>query len=315
MFYNLSENLKKFIQDSEVLRQKILLTPLPPKVELRMRWEATLQKIYWALSLAENPVSKSNMIKLLAYPPKKRLTKYEKDIINYKKALDFIKEEWLASPRIITPERILDLYNLACKPVFGSSTASFKSKRKDLKHFLDYLQIGKEHPIVQTGISQIQIIKISPFKNGNARVARLFSHLLLYKYGFDYRGLLVLEQYYRTDLVALKEATKSVDRDKNLTLWLEYFAKGVAVQLQKALKEINSQKFKTDLLASFWKLNDRQKQILEYLENPEQKITNKGVQKMFNISQITASRDLAKLVSLGLLFTHGRGRSVYYTRV
>lgn len=315
MSYNLSETLRKSIQVSEVLRQKILLTPIPPKVELRMRWEATLQKIFWALSLAETPVSKSDMIKLLAYPPKRRLTKFEKDIINYKKALDFIKEEWLVSPRIITPKSMLDLYNLACRPVFGSSAASFRSKRKDLKHFLDYLQIGKEHPIVQTGISQIQIIKISPFENGSARVARLFSHLLLYKHGFDCRGLLVLEEYYRTDLVALKEAIKSVDRNKNLTFWLEYFAKGIAVQLQKALGEIKSQKFKTHLPASFWKLNDRQKQILEYLENPEQKTTNKGVQKMFNVSQVTASRYLSKLTSLGLILSHGKGRSTFYTKV
>lgn len=315
MSYNLSENLKKLIEVSEDLRQKILLTPIQPRVELRMRWEATLQKIYWALSLAENPVSKSNMIKLLAYPPKRRLTNFEKDIINYKKALDFIKEEWLASPRIIVPERMLDLYNLACKPVFGPSAASFRSKRKHLKHFLDYLQTEKEHPVVQTGISQIQIIKISPFQNGSARVARLFSHLLLYKHGFDCRGLLVLEEYYRTDLVALREAIKSVERYKNLTFWLEYFAKGIVVQLQKALKEINSQRFKTDLPASFWKVNDRQKQILGHLENPKQKITNKDVQKMFNISQITASRYLSKLSSLGLIFSHGKGRSIFYTKV
>jgi len=180
---------------------------------------------------------------------------------------------------------------------------------------LDYLQTGKEHPIVQAGFSQIQIIKISPFENGSARVARLFSHLLLYKHGFDCRGLLVLEQYYRSDLVGLKEAIKSVDRDKNLTFWLEYFAKGIAVQLQKALEEINSPKFKTDLSASFWKLNERQKQILEYLENPEQKITNKEAQKMFSISQITASRYLSKLTSLGLIFSHGKGRSTFYTKV
>ncbi len=44
-------------------------------------------------------------------------------------------------------------------------------------------------------------------------------------------------------------------------------------------------------------------------------ITNKKVQKLFKVSQITASRDLAKLASVGLLFTHGKGRSVYYTKV
>jgi len=36
---------------------------------------------------------------------------------------------------------------------------------------------------------------------------------------------------------------------------------------------------------------------------------------MFKVSQITASRDLSKLGALGLLFIHGKGRSVYYTKI
>jgi hypothetical protein len=141
--YNLSDHLRKYIRTSRSLRQKILLTPLPPQIELRMRWEATLQKIFWALSLADTPVSKPNMVKLLALPPKRRLNKFEKDIINYKKALDYIQEDWTASSKTISPERILELYNLACKPVFGSSATSFRAKRKRLQYFLDYLQTGK----------------------------------------------------------------------------------------------------------------------------------------------------------------------------
>ncbi len=314
MSYHLSEEIKKSIQDSLVLRQKILLSLIPPKVELRMRWEADLQRISWGLSIADNPISKPDMVKLLASPPKKKLNRFEREIINYKKTLDFIKEEWLASPKIVTPNAILDLYNLACRPVFGSSARSFNAKRKDLKQFLSYLQTGKEHPLVQAGIAQIQIIKLSPFDNGSARIARLFTYLMLYKHGFDCRGLLVLEEYYRKDIVGLKEAIRKVDEDKNLTAWLEYFAKGIVVQLQKAFEEIESPKFKTDLSASFWKLNSRQKLVLNHLENPELKITNKDVQKMFNVAQITASRYLSKLASLNLILSHGKGRSIFYTR-
>jgi hypothetical protein len=314
MSYHLSEEIKKSIQESLVLRQKILLSLLPPKVELRMRWEADLQRIFWGLSIAETPISKADMTKLLASPQKKRLNQFEKEIINYKKTLNFIKEEWLASSKIVTPNSLLDLYNLACRPVFGSSTASFKAKRKDIKQFLSYLQTGKEHPLIQAGISQIEIIKLSPFDNGSARVARLFTYLMLYKYGFDCRGLLVLEEYYRKDIVGLREAVRKVDEEKNLTAWLEYFTKGIFFQLQKAFEEIESPKFKTDLSASFWKLNSRQKLILSHLENPELKITNKDVQKMFTVAQITASRSLSKLASLGLILSHGKGRSVFYTR-
>jgi len=314
LVYGISEKLKELLPQAESLRAKILLTPLPPAVERRLRWEANLQKVFWGLSLAENPISKANMAKILASPPKRKLTNFEKEVLGYKKALDYIKEEWLASPKIITPQTILRIYNLACEPVFGSGKASFRAKRQDLAHFLDYLQTGKEHPIIQAGVAQIQIIKISPFEYANRRVARLFTYLMLYKNGFDCRDLLVLEQYYRSDVVGLKEALASVDIQQNLTFWLEYFTKGVVVQLEKALEDIQQQKFKTDLPPSFWRLNEKQKQILQYLEDPQQKITNQQVQQMFKVSQITASRYLAKLASLGLILAHGKGRATFYTK-
>lgn len=82
--------------------------------------------------------------------------------------------------------------------------------------------------------------------------------------------------------------------------------------MEKVLKSISTQdNVKAN---SLWKLNDRQKKILDIMENPELKITNKIVQKQFGISQITASRDLAKMVNLGVLLPHGKGRSVFYTK-
>jgi len=78
---------------------------------------------------------------------------------------------------------------------------------------------------------------------------------------------------------------------------------------------IKGLKSQDNLPSSFWKLNGRQQSILSVLENPGEKITNKDVQKKFGVSQITASRDLSHLTTLGLLLAHGKGRSVYYTKV
>ena len=104
------------------------------------------------------------------------------------------------------------------------------------------------------------------------------------------------------------------NQTRNLTLWLEFFAEGIINQLEEALKDIENLSYKTTLPAAFFNLNDRQKHILTFLEEPGSRITNKKVQNIFNISQITASRDLAHLKTLGLLISHGKGRSVYYTR-
>jgi Fic family protein len=50
------------------------------------------------------------------------------------------------------------------------------------------------------------------------------------------------------------------------------------------------------------------------VDRPGTRITNKMVQKHFKVSQITASRELAKLATLGLIISIGKGRSIYYTK-
>ena len=313
--YNLSTNLQGMLTEISSLRSKLLLTPISPAIEIRYRWEATLSKIYWSLTLSNSPLSKVDITKLIAYPTKKRLTEFQKEAVEYKNALDYIKQNWILSGKTVSLKTIRVLYDLALKPTLGPGLADLEKRGKEVERLLNYLQTGSENPIVAAGIAQIEFEFISPFKDKNERMARLLSQLFLYKNGYDMRGMMIFEEFYRNDLIALRSAKESILKSNNLTLWLEYFAYGIIVQLKRALETIEEQKFKTELPSTYWKLNERQKSILNLMENPEIKITNKDVQREFKISQITASRDLAKLTNLGLLLSHGKGRSVYYTRV
>lgn len=296
--YNLSPTLKSFLDKIELLRQKILLTPLSPKVELRLRWEATLNRVYWSMMSIGKPLNKTRITKLLAIPAKTGSLSEEYQAIKYKKAIDYIKEHWLVSGETITPKTILTLYSIA-------SYGKFKVSQTRLKELLDYLQRSPEHPVIQAGIAYIEISNAisQPIGDANRQIACLLALIFLYKAGYDFRGLLVLEEYFHKDITTFAQ---------NLTPFLEGFASTMIAQLEKTyLSLIHSDTQR----ASFWELNDRQKGILNFLENPDATITNKKVQNLFKISQITASRDLTRLANLGLLFAHGKGRSVFYTRV
>ena len=312
--YNLSPKLEEYLQKVESLRRQILLTPINPKTELRLRWEASLQRVFWSLSLTDNPLGKPEMIRLISQQGIKKIGKDQKEVLNYKKALDYISENWQVTSSPITFATVKRLFEIYAKAIPTQNLGSINSVRKEIEQTLGYLQTGNENPVIQAGIAQIVAIELAPQTDGNGSLARLIPYLFLYKHGYDFRGLLVLEEYFRRDVVALKSAVTSVKHNNNLTLWLEYFAYGMIVQLEKALEDINKSRFQVDLPASFWKLNERQKEVLLMLEQPGARITNKNVQKMFGVSQITASRDLAGLASLGLVFVHGKGRSVFYTR-
>ncbi len=316
--YNISENLKSYLDKIEKLRAEIVLTPISPKNELRLKWDHQLERVLWSLSLSDSPLSKANVVSLLSgtgLTNKRKLTNFEKDVINQRKAFNYIKENWLVAETPVTMRVIKKLYEVSCKETLGKMSGLTEYSEKRIDTVLNYLQKGKDNPIIQAGVAQIELINITPFDNGNGRVARFLSYLFLYKNGYDVREMISFEEYFRRDIVTFKRMMNLSKIQGNLTLWLEYFAFCVMHSLEKSLETIKSKKFQENIPATFWRINNRQRQILEALDQPGIRITNKDVQKTHGISQITASRDLARLTSLGLLLAHGKGRSVHYTRV
>lgn len=312
--YNISPEISSILNNSDKVKDQILTTPLSPRDEVRLRWENTLDKIYWGLSLAESPLSRNEMSKLLSNPQLKKMTDNQKEVVGYANTINYIRNNWSASKVAITTKDVLDIYNLSCLNVFGSTTAYFKYKEKETAEILNFIESGKDHPIIKAGLLQIEIIKLSPFENGTGRVARLLSQLILSKYNFDVRGLLCIEDYYRNDLISLKEASYSIEKYKSATIWLKYFSQGVFESLQKTLSKIDKLKSINNSSDNLWKLNARLQKIIDNMENPNTKMTNREIQKRFGVSQITASRDLSKLTALGIIITHGKGRSVFYTK-
>lgn len=307
--YSLSPQLRESLQKIDALRRDILLAVLPPRDELRFRFEALLGRIYWSLALYGTPLGKNEIVKLLGQPPqKKRLTPLQQEVVSLRGGLDYITQEWLACQKPIPLKTVLFLHSLACP-------GRLDVNQESLRQCLSYLQSSNEHPVIQAGLIYFQIFALSPTTSDNNRLSCLLTYLFLYKEGFDCRGFLVLDEYFRRNLTDYQRLLKQAAQTGTQTWWLEYFAKGVELQLEKALKDTTSGKTGTKIPAAMFRLNGRQKEILALLENPDATITNRQVQKMCQVSQITASRDLAKLTSLGLLFAYGKGRSVYYTKV
>lgn len=316
--YNISGHLGQYLSKIEKLRIEILTHPLTPKSELKLKWDAQLERTIWSLAISENPISKSDITKILSYhylSPKKKLDKNQKDVIASRNIFSYLKENWMAAKTPVSITAIKNIYDIACSPFYGPRSGLTEYSEKRISTLLTYLQRGEDHPIIQAGLIQPEIIAITPFDNGNGRLGRIMSYLYLYKNGWDIREMLVLEEFYKRDLITYRRMLDTAKIRGNMTVWLEYFAYCLGSSLEKQLGIIKNLKFQEGTPASFWKLNVRQKEIVSRLETPGEKITNKGVQKLFNVSQITASRDLAKLANLGLLLAHGKGRSVFYTRV
>jgi len=310
--YSLSPQLKESLESIDKLLIKILLTPLSPKTELRMKWDSTLDRVYYSLLLSNEKISRKDIQSSLTassiFRKPKKFTSQEKTILKYKKALDIITQNWIASKSIITPKTIIALHEVACP-------GTYKTGSSDLKQVLDYLQTDQDHFVVQAAFAYAAIESIHPFSDGNGRIARLVSLMFLYKAGFYARGLICFEENFYKNNDEFKHALKQGTENIYMTSWIEYFADSLSKSLSEKLSAVITASAGFERGKKFYFLNDRQKEILSILDEPNTTITNRKVQNHFGISQITASRDLARLAVLGLLAARGRGRSVYYTKV
>jgi Fic family protein len=307
--YNISPRLNEYLHRIEDLRKQILLTPMPQTQELKFRWEAMFSRIHYSLKLAGNPLKKAEMMKLLSEITHKNLNEDQKAVLKYKEVLDYISQNWQGSQNAVDAQALIDLYE-----IIGSG--KLRVPQAGLQTLLDYLQIEGESPIIQAAIVEIEIEKMQLFTENNSLIAHLAADLFLYKYGYDFKGFLAYEAGWMKDAEKFKENHQRSLNAVSLTLWLEYFAERILEQLEEIIQSIKNPKSGTfDLKESFWQLNERQRSIMNFLDQPQATITNRQIQKKCKISQITASRDLAKLENLGHLLSHGKGRSVYYTKI
>ncbi len=153
---------------------------------------------------------------------------------------------------------------------------------------------------------------------GNGRTARAFATLVLYNAGYDFKRFFSLEEYFDSDVDAYYQALLSVQQssDQNLTYWLEYFAYGLALEIdkvkQKVLKLSQDLKIQRELGQQV-ALSERQIILLEVLQN-QGHITSDDAQKALpNVSVDTILRDLKDLINKGVVQKHGVTKGVSYT--
>jgi len=194
----------------------------------------------------------------------------EKELLNYKKAMDFITK-YLGKEDPITEGLIRELHRITVKGV-RSDKADPGNYRKIqnyvvnsltreiiytppaplevphlMREFAGWLNKNKDlSPVLTAGIAQFQLVHIHPFIDGNGRTARLLSTLILYKTDYDFKRLFTISKYYDKNRPAYYKAIQSVRNNAmDMTDWLEYFVIGLQRQM-KEIKEKGEQIIKQD---------------------------------------------------------------------
>lgn len=262
-----------------------------------------------------------------------------RELLNYKRAFDFVAD-YLLSQKPITEGLIREIHKKLVDGVRGNNAQPGRyrnvqnyvanSKTKEIIYtppaayevpflmaqLVDWIQNEQTiPPVLVSGIAQFQLVHIHPFLDGNGRTARLLSTLCLYKFGYDFKKLFTISEYYDRNRASYYKAIQSV-RDKNMdmTVWLEYFSKALETQMHE-IQLKGTHAMKLDILAAKYKLSKRQKQLLLQLLETNEDFTIQQYESYYpNINRRTLQRDLSDLVEKKLICQMG-GKKVTYYRI
>ncbi|MCH8062759.1 MAG: Fic family protein [Chloroflexi bacterium] len=175
------------------------------------------------------------------------------------------------------------------------------------------------HPVLKAGIAHLHLVAIHPFWDGNGRTARGLSTLVLQRTGFGFKKLLSLEFHLSAIrdryFAAIERALDTrFSESYDATSWLEFFVVAMKLHIDALVGRLTDwHRMMQDLHVSGSDagLTPRQVDGHMYALHLGQ-ITRSDYIEVTGVSPLTASRDLAKLVELGLLEAEGKTRSRVY---
>ena len=172
-------------------------------------------------------------------------------------------------------------------------------------------QEENHHPLILIGIFVVVFLAIHPFKDGNGRLSRLLTTLLLLRAGYGYVPYSSMESVIENNkdgyYLALRRTQQTVRTEKqNWEYWLVFFLKTMARQKDSLAAKVKEEQALRSALPSL------SRQILE-LAKTRGEITVKEIEEATDANRNTIKVHAKKLVANNYLVQLGQGRGARYT--
>jgi len=230
-------------------REIILNSPLIPRWEVTLRWEAIIHSAHSSTSIEGNKLSLEQVSDLAQGREVMATRKDRQEVLNYLNVLENIgklikgdsihEKDILDIHRMVTEDTLDDpgdcgvyrgryvvVANRLTGEVFFRPPKNEDVPRliEDLVKWINSKKAKELDPVIEAGIAHYEFVRIHPFVDGNGRATRVLATLILYLCGFDTKQFFCLDDYYDSDRQSYYRALQSVDQKTlDLTTWLEYF--------------------------------------------------------------------------------------------
>ena len=166
------------------------------------------------------------------------------------------------------------------------------------------------HPLLIIAIFVVVFLEIHPFQDGNGRLSRVLTTLLLLQAGYAYVPYSSLESVVEANkeayYLALRQTQGTIRSDApNWQPWLLFFLRSLAEQVRRLEKKVEREKI---VLAALPALS---LQIVEFARE-HGRITMAEAIRLTGASRNTLKQHFRDLIGLNHLEQYGSGRGVWY---
>lgn len=259
----------------------------------------------------------------------------QQEVIGYFQVLDIITESYLDIA--ITENQIKNLHNLLMKfsdkdqwhkGAYKQNSNSVEATNPDgtktivfqttppgietedaMRALVDWYNNDKITPsILKSAAFVYEFLSIHPFQDGNGRLSRLLSTLLLLKNGYNWIQYVSFEheieqrkpEYYRVLMACQQQRPQEDIQD-----WILFFASCLSNIQAKLMQKLEGQKRINNLA-------QRQKTILMFIENNPGCQSGQIAQKL-GFALPTVKKLLSELTNSQFITQHGSGKGTNYT--
>ncbi len=341
--FSITNTILKSIGIIEACREVIDHAPLLPYYEREFQKDALVRSVHYGTHIEGNELNLDQAEKVMEGKEVLARDRDIQEVMNYRKVMEYIghlssKEDVeidenlikelhkITTDRILTPERVGDFRKT--QVVVKNSTTGEVTFRpppstaiyhqiEDLMQFINDKESMDIHPVLRSGIVHYELVRIHPFVDGNGRVARALSTLLLFLEGYDIRRFFSLEEYFDSDALDYYKALQSVANNQgDLSVWLEYFTKGLSIELNKIKEKVENISIDAHLKEKLGgkpvMLTERQIKIIEYIQKIGY-LQNKAFGNLFPmVSEDTILNELKGLVKDGIIKKTGSTKGAKY---
>lgn len=342
--FQITNDILKNIGKIEAAKEVINDAPLLPLWEKQFREDAIIRTAHHGTHIEGNQLNLSEAKDILLGKDIIGRARDVQEIINYRRVLDVIEDEANRGIARITESLIRKLHKTVVHKILDPSQAGeYRVKQVVIRNsetgeitfrppaavevpylmreFLYWVNKANDeelHPILTAGIAHHELVRIHPFIDGNGRVGRGISTLVLFLGKYDIRRFFSLEEYYDKDAVTYYHNLQKASAG-DLSSWLEYFTLGVAIEFErvknKILKLSKDTYLKEKLGGKQVFITERQTKIIEYIQSIGY-LQNQVFGELFtDVSEDTVLRDIKDLIDQGIIKKVGKTKAARYIMV